>query len=140
MKAAARHRIGHVAAQLAVGRPRVYIRAACPVAQGIDLGARIPFPQLCGRGIALAEDEPCFVNDVLPIRGISVIYTFGDLTECFLLLRDRNPFEDAVVPAEDSFRLVIGKTSVLRHFQIVRVQISCDAMDNGFHFILWNAH
>ena len=75
---------------------------------------------LCGR-IALAEDEPCFVNDVLPIRGICVIHTFGDLTENFLLLRDRHPFEDAVVAAADSFCLVIGKASVLRHFHIIRV-------------------
>ena len=50
-----------------------------------------------------------------------MIHTFGDLTENFLLLRDRHPFEDAVVATADSFCLVIGKASVLRHFHIIRV-------------------
>ena len=69
-----------------------------------------------------------------------MIHTFGDLAKNLLLLRDRHPLEDAVVAAADSFCLVPGKVYVLRDFHIVRVQISCDAMDNGFHFILWNAH
>ena len=41
VEAAARHRIGHVAAQLPVGRAGVHIRAACPVAQRIDLGGGV---------------------------------------------------------------------------------------------------
>lgn len=90
---------------------------------------------LCGR-IALTEDEPCFVNDVLPIRGICVIHTFGDLTEGFLLLRDRHPLEDAIVAAADSFCLVPGKASVLRHFHIIQVQIPADTLHNGIHLIL----
>ena len=67
MKPAARHRIGHVATQFPIGGACVHLRAACPVAQGIDLGARIPLLQLGGRGMALAEGQPCFINDVLPI-------------------------------------------------------------------------
>ena len=62
--------------------------------------------------------------------GISVIHTFGDLAECFLLLGHRHPFEDAVVAAADTVCLVIGEVSVLRHLHIVRVQLSCDAMHN----------
>ena len=135
MEAAARHRIGHVAAQLPVGRAGVHIRAACPVAQGIDLGGRIQLLQFLCAHIALAEDQPCLVNDVLPIRRVSVIHTFCDLAECFLLLRDRHPFEDAVVAAADSFCLVIGKTSVLRHFHIIQVQIPADTLHNGIHLI-----
>ena len=135
MQTAACDGVCHIAAQFPVGRAGVHVRTARPVSQGIDLGARIPFPQLCGRGIALAEDQSCLVNDVLPIRGISVIYTFCDLTEGFLLLRDRHPFEDAVIAAADFSCLVIGEVSVLRHFHIIRVQISGNAMDNPGYFI-----
>ena len=135
VKSTARHRIGHITAQLTVCRTRIHIRAAGPVAQGIDLGAWIPFPQLGGRDIALAEDEPCSVNNVLPIRGISVIHTFCNLAEGFLLLRDRHPLEDTVVAAADSFCLVIGKVSVLRHFHIIQVQIPADTLHNGIHLI-----
>ena len=59
-----------------------------------------------------------------------MIHTFGDLAECFLLLGHRHPFENAVVTAADTVRLVIGEVSVLRHFHIIRVQISGNAMDN----------
>ena len=59
-----------------------------------------------------------------------MIHTFGDLAERFLLLSHRHPFEDAVVAAADSVRLVIGEVSVLRHFHIIRVQISGNAVNN----------
>ena len=65
-----------------------------------------------------------------------MIHTFGDLAECFLLLRDRHPFEDAVVAAADSFCLVIGKVSVLRHFHIICVQIPADTLHDGIHLVL----
>ena len=69
-----------------------------------------------------------------------MIHTFGDLAEHFLLLGHRHSFEDTVVAAADSVHLIIGEVSVLRHFHIIRVQIPCDAMDNGLHFIPWNAY
>ena len=140
MQTAACDGIGHVAAQLAVGSPGVHIRAACPVAERIDLGMRIHFLEVLSPGVALAEDEPCAVQNVLPVIGISVIHTFGDLAEHFLLLGHRHSFEDTVVAAADSVHLIIGEVSVLRHFHIIRVQIPCDAMDNGLHFIPWNAY
>ena len=59
-----------------------------------------------------------------------MIHTFGDLAERFLLLGHRHSFEYAVVAAADSVRLVIGKMSVLRHFRIVGMQISGNAVDN----------
>ena len=91
---------------------------------------RIHFLEVVAPGIALAEDQPCAVQNVFPVIGISVIHTFGDLAECFLLLGHRHSSEDAVVAAADSVRLVIGEVSVLRHFHIVRVQISGNAVDN----------
>ena len=140
MKPAARHRIGHVATQFPIGGACVHIRAACPVAQGIDLGGGIQlFQLLCGR-IALTEDQPCLINDVLPIRGICVKHTFSDLTEGFLLLRDRHPLEDAIVAAADSFCLVPGKASVLRHFHIIRVQIPADTLHDGVHLVLQDVY
>lgn len=64
-----------------------------------------------------------------------MIHTFCDLAENFLLLRDWHPFEDAIVTAADSFCLVIGKASVLRHFHIIQVQIPADTLHNGIHLI-----
>ena len=130
MQTAARDRICHIVTQLAVGCTCVHIRAARPVSQRVDLGVRIHFLEVIDLGVALAENEPCAVQNVFPVIGISVIHTFGDLAECFLLLGHRHPFEDAVVAAADSVCLVIGEVSVLRNFHIVRVQISCDAVNN----------
>ena len=69
-----------------------------------------------------------------------MIHTFCNLAECFLLLRDRHPLEDAVVAAADSFCLIPGKASVLRHFHIIRVQIPADALHNGIHLIQRNVY
>src|SRR5699024_12339143 len=85
--------------------------------------------------ITLVVAHPCLINDVFPIRGVSVMRTFCNLTEGFLFLRDRSPFEDAVVTTADSFCLISGKVSVLRHFHIVRVQVSGNALHDGIHFI-----
>ena len=99
MQTAACDGVCHIAAQLAVGCTGVYIRAACPVSQRVDLGVRIHFLEVVAPGVALAEDQPCAVQNVLPVIRISVIHTFGDLAECFLLLGHRHPFENAVVAA-----------------------------------------
>ena len=69
-----------------------------------------------------------------------MIHIFGNLAEGFLLLRDRHSFEDTVVAAADSFCLVVGKASVLRHFHIIRVQIPADTLHNGVHLILRNVY
>lgn len=130
MQTAACDGICHIAAQLAIGCTCVHVCAARPVSQRIDLGVRIHFLEVVAPGVALAEDQPCAVQNVLPVIGISVIHTFGNLAECFLLLGHRHSLKNAVVAAADSFRLVIGEVSVLRHFHIIRVQISGNAMDN----------
>ncbi len=85
MQTAACDGVCHIAAQLAVGCTGVYIRAACPVSPGVDLGIEDTLPEVVAHGVALAEDQPCAVQNVTSVIGISVIHTFGDLAECFLL-------------------------------------------------------
>ena len=96
-------------------------------------------------GIALTEDEPVTVQNVLPVMGMHGENVPCDLRQLFLLLGHGHSFEDAIVTAADAVCLVIGKVTVLRHFRIVHGEISGNAVsggnnlrlvqhDGGFHY------
>ena len=91
-------------------------------------------------GIALTENEPVTVQNVLPIIGIHGENVPCDLRELFLLLGHGHSFEDAVVTAADTVCLVIGKVTVLRHFHIVHSEVSSNAVNGGGDFLYRNTH
>ena len=107
MQTAARDGVCHVGTELSVGRSGIYIRAARPVTEGIDLGSGIEAFQFLCRSVALADDQPCLVNNVLSIRAVFLVDASGDGGEGFLLPCHRDAFEDAIVAAADTVLLVI---------------------------------
>ena len=58
-----------------------------------------------------------------------MIHTFCDLAECFLLLRDRHPFEDAVVAAAHGIRLISCENGILRNLMVVYDHVARDPRD-----------
>ena len=84
-------------------------------------------------GIALTENEPVTVQNVLPIIGIHGENVPCDLRELFLLLGHGHSLEDAVIAAADAVCLIFGKVTVLRHFHIVHGKVSGNAVNYGGH-------
>ena len=82
MQAAASNGIAHVAAQLAVCRAGVNVCAACPIAQGIDFGARVHALDIFGSGVALANDQVSIIQQVLAVAAIF----FVKILTCTVLL------------------------------------------------------
>ena len=131
MQTAAGHRVSHIRAELAVGCAGVHIGATRPVAERVDLRIGINLAQMLCLGIALTENEPVTVQNVLPIIGIHGENVPCDLRELFLLLGHGHSFEDAVVTAADTVCLVIGEVTVLRYFHIVHGKVSGNAVNYG---------
>ena len=86
--------------------------------------------------IALTENEPVTVQNVLAVIGIHRENVPCDLRERLLLLSHGHPLEDAVVAAANAVCLVVGKVTVLRHFHIVYSKISGNAVNGGSHTCL----
>ena len=131
MQTAAGHRVGHIRAELAVGSAGVHIGAARPVAERVDLRIGIQLSERIRRRIALTENEPVAVQNVLPIIGIHGENIPCDLRQRFLFLGHGHSLEDAVIAAADTVCLVIGEVTVLRYFHIVHSEISCNAVNGG---------
>ena len=89
MQPAASDRIGHIRAELAVGRAGVYIGAAGPVAQRIDFCCRVQLLDVSLRRVALADDEPVIVEDVLAVERMGGVDVAGNRRERLLLVRER---------------------------------------------------
>ena len=92
---------------------------------GIQLSERIR------RRIALTENEPVAVQNVLPIIGIHGENVPRDLRQRFLFLGHGHSLEDAVIAAADTVCLVVGEETVLRHFHIVHGEISGNAVNGS---------
>lgn len=60
------YRVGHIRAELAVVGTGVHIGFTCPAAERVDLSTGIQPSERIRRCIALAEDEPVAVQNVLP--------------------------------------------------------------------------
>ena len=109
MQTAAGYGICHITAEFAVGGACVNIRSARPVTERIDFGCRIMFLEFIRIRIALADDKPCSVNDVFPIKGLGIVYVFCYLDKCFLLIGYWHTIKYAVVTAADNIVLVLCK-------------------------------
>jgi len=62
--------VRHVGAELAVRRTSVHIGAARPVAQRVDFNIRVHGTEFVCRSVALADDEPVTVEDVLAVAWV----------------------------------------------------------------------
>ena len=82
-------------------------------------------------GIALTENEPVAVQNVLTVKGIHGENIPCDLRELFLLHGYGHSLEDAVIATADTVCLVVGEVTVLRHFHIVHGETSGNAVDGG---------
>ena len=132
VQATARDAVRHIRAQLPVGRTGVHVRATRPVAQGIDLGLREQGLQLICGSIALTEDEPVAVQDVLSIRGLPIVDGAGDAGELLLLRCDTHSFEDAVVAAAETVTLVVGEMCVLCDLGIIQGEVPGNTVGDAF--------
>lgn len=130
MQTAAGHTVSHIAAELAIGRTRVNIGAACPVTERIDRRAGIHLPQSFGRNIGLADDEVIAVQNVLSIKWINAVKLLGNVGELLLLFGERCTFEDAVVTAADAVLLIAEEMLVLGILFVVHTHISRDAVNS----------
>ena len=132
MQTAAGDTVRHIGAQLPVGRAGIHICAARPIAQRIDLGTGIQLPKLVRGSIALAEDEPVAVQNVLPVSGVSFVDGAGDAGELLLLRCDTHSFEDAVVAAAKTVTLVVGEMCILSDLGVIKREVTGDTVDDAF--------
>ena len=65
--------------------------------------------------MALTEDESCFVEDILSIKGIGAVDFSGNLRDFLLFLCKRHALEDAVITAADVLGLILSKMGILRN-------------------------
>ena len=85
--------------------------------------------------IALANDQPVAIKDVLTVIRIVLIHNLCDLSEVFLFWCHRCAFEDAVVSAADLIFLVIGKMHILWNDLIIHTYITRDSLCDFYSFI-----
>ena len=65
--------------------------------------------------MALTEDESCFIENVLSIKGIGTVDFSGNLRDFLLFLCKRHAFEDADITAADVLGLILSKVDILRN-------------------------
>ena len=87
-------------------------------------------------GIALADDKPLTVKNVLSVTAVNVVKRISDLSELLLLIGHGHTLENAVVTAAKALRLVVGKYSVLGNFAVMRDNISGDSLHDILHLML----
>ena len=133
MQAATGDAVCHIGAQLPVGRAGIHISATCPIAERVDLGIGEQRLQLLCGCIALAEDEPVSIQNVLTVRVVSLVDGAGDAGELPLLRCDTHSFEDAVVTAAEAITLVIREMRVLGDLCVVQCKVPGDAVDDAFN-------
>ena len=114
MQTAAGYGVRHITAEFAVGGACVNIRSACPVTERVNFGSGIIFFDFIRTRIALADDEPCSVNDVFSVKWIGIVYVPCNLGKRFLLLGYGYTLKYAVVTASDNTVLILCKMCVLR--------------------------
>ena len=102
VQTAAGHGVGHIRAEFAVGSAGVHIGAARPVTERVDFRIGINLAQMLCLGIALTENEPVAVQNVLPVKGIHGENIPCDLRELFLFPGHGHSLENAVVAAADA--------------------------------------
>ena len=82
-------------------------------------------------GIALTENEPVAVQDILAVIRIHGENVPCDLRQLFLFLGHRHSLEDTIVTTADTICLIVGEMTVLRHFCIVHSEVSSNAVNSG---------
>lgn len=135
METTASYGISHIAAQLAVSSTSIHIRATSPVTERIDFCDGIDFTEMVSIGVALADDDPAVVDDVLAIKGVGIVDVSGNAHQFLLLGSHRHTLEDAVVTAADSTTLISGKVDILGNFGVINIEEACDAVNGGSHII-----
>lgn len=65
--------------------------------------------------MALTEDESCFIEDVLSIKGIGAVDFSGNLRDFLLFLCKRHALENTVITAADVLGLIFSKVDILRN-------------------------
>lgn len=76
MQTTACYRVAHIRAELPVNSTGIYIGAAGPVTERIDLGLRICLVQVIGLGVTLADDQAGLVQNVFAVTAVDGIDLF----------------------------------------------------------------